>query len=129
MTPITQAGPTIDPRVALTFASQGHQPFTWLEITFPVDVEPTSLLADLAAIGWAEEDTAWRFPYPAYDDAHEALKYDEVSIHVCGPRGSGLFGGWDATEKRGHMLAARRVLRGHSFGTVPVWRKTFADML
>lgn len=105
--------------VRLAFESKAPHTTPWLSIEFDVDDEPTTFLQRLAAEGWEEDERYARVP--PLDGRQE--------IHVGGPAGSGLFGGWKDQEKRRNMRAIRELLRNEGFVDVPWNKLTLADLL
>lgn len=123
----------VDERVSLTFAAQGNGSTKWIEIQFPTENPPTSMLEALAEIGFAPNPHHMRLPaYTVF--AHNAageyvpLGY-RAQEEMLVKSGGGLFGGWTAEEERTNMRIARAVLRRFGFTRVPVWKKTPADMM
>lgn len=123
---------TVDSRVALTFARRARFNTHWIEMEYPVGAEPTDLLADLAKVGWAPDGMKVPSMEKVTWDANHVMTrhgYHVEEIHIVGPHGTDLFGGWSDDEKRVNMAAARKVLRAYGFVKVPVWSKTLQDML
>lgn len=120
----------VGPRVLMTFASKTPYHTNWLEIEAPADAEPIELYAALGAISWNEGQTyAALPPYPKFDlETMTDLGYQVQERHFARP-GSAPFGGWTADERKAFMTEARAVLRHFGFTNVPLWRKTWQDML
>ena len=109
---------------ALTFATRDVTPMThWIEGEYDADApKPEAFFADMAALGWTEDTMI----LPPFTSSEAGCRIQEF---VLTKKGEGMFGAWDADEKRTNMAAARRVMRKHGFVRVPVWAKTLGDML
>lgn len=107
----------------ITFATRDNDRAThWIEGEYDADAKPEEFLADMEAIGFTEDGMS----LPPYTSAEAGCRVQ--SFHLT-KKGTDLFAGWNAEEKRTNMAAARRVMRKHGFVNVPVWRKTLADMM
>jgi hypothetical protein len=128
---VTTLAQGVDARTQSTFATKHPDHTAWIEIEYPVEAIPQGLIDDLAGIGFAESTQYARLPaMVAWDRATgQDLDYRSQEVTLGGPRGSGLFGAWTDAEKRTHMAAARKVFRKHGITRVPVWRKTWRDLI
>jgi hypothetical protein len=121
---------TVDDRVSLTFAANGREKTSWIEITYPQDAVPSGMIAALAEIGFKVDTRFAEYAYPASDYDRKVYpngyRLVEVSVNRSG---SGLFGTWTAEDATLFMREARSVLRRFGFTRVPMWRKTLADRM
>lgn len=130
-----QTSPTVldrgvDPRTKVTFATKHPNITAWLEIEYPLDAVPQGLLDDLAEVGFAQDSRCAPLPpCPGVDGHYNLTGYLVQDVHLGGPAGTDLFAGWTKDEARVHMRNARRVLRKHGLTNVPVWRKTWRDLI
>jgi hypothetical protein len=119
----------LDTRVEIVFADQPPQKTCWLEIEVPVDNEPTELLAALGAAGWQDQTVSGLPPATKYDlTTKQSLGYQYKSYQLFKP-GTNLFRSWTENEAKANMKEARGVLRRFGRTAVPVWHKTWQDML
>ena len=120
----------LDPRVQITFATKNPDATFWIELEYPVDTIPQALLDDLAKIGFAP-DGLTQIPVtekveflsnPEGGSIMKRLGYDVQEITLT-KKGTSMFGGWNAEQKRTNLAQARRVLRAHGYPKVETWEK------
>ena len=107
---------TTNPDVTVSFNRRQREQTCWIELYFPVDAEPTEMLAALAEVGFAP------------DGMREPPPLDGVQAAHLIKHGSDLFGGWTDAEKRENMKAARAVLRRFGSTGVPVNALSYFDL-
>ena len=128
--PVTVLDRGVDPRTKITFATKHPNRTAWIELEYPVDAVPQGLLDDLAAVGFAHNPRyATLPPCEGVDEDYNLTGYTVQEVILGGPAGSDLFSGWTADEASTHMAAARRAMRRHDLTRVPVWRKTWRDLI
>jgi hypothetical protein len=119
----------LDPRVIIAFADQPPAKTVWLEIEAPVDNEPTELFAALAAAGWQNQAITDLPPATKYDfETKKSLDYQYQSYQFV-KYGTATFRSWTAGEAKANMKEAEAILRQFGRPSVPVWHKTWQDML
>lgn len=128
---------TLDPRLELTMARKTRGLTHWVEGEYPIDARPDALFAAFEEAGWTLNPTTESIPAfepldidhtlpPGQRARRRGYRVKEFSLTKPG---TGLFGGWTEDEKRANLREARALLRRFGFARIPVWTKTWRDLV